>query len=246
MEGTISMNGKRISSVGKFYGVGVGPGDPELLTLKAVRILKTADLLVIPGKDRESCTAYRIAVQTVPELAEKPVLPVVFPMTKDSGALEESHEKAAEAIAKELETGKSVAFLTIGDPTVYSTCLYVLKRLMKRGYEAEMISGVPSFCAAAAGLLTGLGEGDEAIHILAGSYPIEEGLALPGTKVLMKSGKQIGKVKQVLTERMIPAVMAENCGMPDERFYYRTEDIPEDSGYYSLVIVKEKDSDTGA
>ena len=226
---------------GKIYGVGVWPGDPELMTLKAVRLMEEADVLAIPSKDRESCAAYKIAAGAVKGLSEKEVLPVVFPMTKDETLLEKSHEKGAAAVSALLDRGKTVVFLTLGDPTVYSTYMYLHKRLISMGYEPEIVSGVPSFCAAAAKLSVSLGEKAESIHILPGSYPVEEGLSLSGTKVLMKSGKQLKQVKQILLSRGEHAVMAENCGMDGERLVLETELIPEDAGYYSLVIVKERE-----
>lgn len=228
---------------GKIYGVGVGPGDPELMTLKAVRLIKSADVIAIPGKDRETCVAFGIAAKAVDEILKKEILPVVFPMTKDEEALEASHEKGARAAAEVLDTGKNVVFLTLGDPAVYSTYLYLHKRLVSWGYESEIVSGVPSFCAAAARLSVSLGEKSESIHILPGSYPIEKGLELSGTKVLMKSGKQIKLVKEALAARGMEAVMAENCGMENERLVFRTGDIPENAGYYSLLIVKDGEED---
>ena len=95
---------------GTIYGIGVGPGDPELMTLKACRLIREADVAAIPGKDRESCTAYQIAVKAVPELREKEILPVVFPMTKDEAVLLKSHESGARAIADCLDAGKNVVF----------------------------------------------------------------------------------------------------------------------------------------
>ena len=118
--------------------------------------------------------------------------------------------------------------------------MYLHRRLTALGYEAEIVSGVTSFCAAAARLSVSLGDGSTPIHILPGSFPLEEGLSLPGTRVLMKSGKQMGAVKKALVSGEYEVLMAENCGMEGERLIGRAQDIPEDAGYYSLVIVKEK------
>ena len=133
---------------GILYGVGVGPGDPELLTLKALRILRESDVIAIPSETKEACAAYRIALGACPELERKELLPVPMPMTKDPAALERSHEAAASAIAEQLELGCQVAFVTLGDPTVYSTYLYIHRKIAGMGYETAIVSGIPSFCAA--------------------------------------------------------------------------------------------------
>ena len=223
---------------GILYGVGVGPGDPELLTLKAQRVLRTADVIAVPDKGAGEKTALTI----IGDLAEeKELLLCPAPMVRDRKALDAARDGIASRIAAVLDQGRSVAFITLGDPTVYSTYLYIHKRVRALGYEAEIVSGVPSFCAAAAKLSISLGEGAESIHILPGSYPVEEGLTLSGTKVLMKSGKQLKRVKQLLLSRGEHAMLAENCGMDGERLVHETEGIPEDAGYYSLVIVKDRE-----
>lgn len=224
----------------KLYGIGVGPGDPELLTLKALRVIKESDVVALPGEAPMDTVAYKIVVQAYPELAGKELLAVHMPMTKDPVKLENSHSQGAEAIAKLLDQGKQVAFLTLGDPTVYSTYIYVHKRVEAAGYPVEIISGITSFCAVAAKLNTGLVEKAEPLHVVPASYQIEDSLKLPGTKILMKAGKQMGNVKRMLKENDEEAVMIENCGMPGEKIYRSVEEIPEDAGYYSLIIVKEK------
>ena len=145
---------------GKIYGIGVGPGDPELMTLKAVRLIREADVIAIPGKDRESCTAYQIASGAVPEIKDKEIIPVVFPMTKNETVLRESHEAAVQSLTALMDQGKTIAFLTLGDVTIYSTYGYVHQKLLSLGYESILVNGVPSFCAAAAKLPRGKGGGD--------------------------------------------------------------------------------------
>lgn len=224
---------------GTLYGVGIGPGDPELMTLKAVRLIRENEVIALPGKEPKETVAYRIAVQAVPELADKELVSVDMPMTKDPKVLEKSHREGAEKIQAYLSQGKNVVFLTLGDPTVYSTYLYVHKRLLQEGCRAEIVSGITSFCAVAARLNTGLVEKAQELHVIPASYQIEEALGLPGTKVLMKAGRQMAKVKGILRERKLEAVMIENCGMENEKIYHSLEEIPEEAGYYSLIIVKE-------
>lgn len=225
---------------GKLYGVGVGPGDPELLTLKALRLIKEAPVIAVPGTVPENTVAYKIVVQAYPELAEKELLPIDMPMTKDHEKLRESHEKGAKAVAAVLDQGKNVVFLTLGDTTVYSTYLYVHHRVEEMGYDTEIVSGITSFCAVAARLNIGLVEKHEELHVIPASYQIEEALQLPGTKVLMKAGKKMAEVKATIKRLGASAVMIENCGMPDEKIYRSVEEIPEDAGYYSLIIIKDK------
>ena len=128
---------------GILYGVGVGPGDPELMTLKAVRMIRENEVIAVPGADVKETVAYKIAVQAVPELADKELLPIYMPMTHDRQELEINHEKGAKALEAVLDAGKNVVFLTLGDPTIYSTFTYVQKRVEADGYETGLVSGKP-------------------------------------------------------------------------------------------------------
>ena len=105
---------------GTLYGVGVGPGDPELMTLKAVRMIRENEIIAVPGADVKETVAYKIAVQAVPELEEKELLPIYMPMTHDAKELEENHAKGAKALEACLDQGKNVVFLTLGDPSAAS------------------------------------------------------------------------------------------------------------------------------
>lgn len=224
---------------GILYGIGVGPGDPELLTLKAVRQIKECDIIAVPGEEYHESIAYKIAVQAVPELKEKPVLGLLMPMVKDKEILKAHHTKAAEQVISHLKKGESVGFLTLGDVSLYATYLYIHRMVGAAGYETRMISGVPSFCAAAARLDMGLAEGSEQLHVLPASYDVKEALALPGTKVLMKSGRQLSEVKELLQQGKKQVAMVENCGMAQERVCYGAEGINTQAGYYTLLVVKD-------
>ena len=226
---------------GKLYGVGVGPGDPELLTLKALRLIRENPVIAVPGEDIQASVAYQIVKGAYEALDEKTLLPVAMPMTKDPAVLEANHEKAAGDVEAYLGQGKNVVFLTLGDPTVYSTYLYVHKRILARGYEAEIVSGITSFCAVAARLNMGLVERDEPLHVIPATYQadgMDQVLKLPGTKVLMKTGRKMAQVRESIQKSGQQAVMIENCGMPGERIFEGAENIPEKSGFYSLIIVK--------
>lgn len=222
---------------GTLYGVGVGPGDPMLMTLKAVQTARDCEVIAIPHKEREKCTALKIALGAVPELAEKETLTVDMPMTKDAEKLERAYAAGAAAIAEVLAQGKSVCFLTLGDPTVYSTYLYLHQRVAAMGYETKIIPGVTSFCAAAAELGISLCENKEQLHVIPGTYTPSEALSLSGTKVMMKNN--LPKTLEALRATGARAAMVENCGMENQYVYPNLESIPEDAGYFSLLIVKE-------
>lgn len=224
---------------GILYGVGVGPGDPELMTLKAVRLIRENEVIAVPGARAEETVAYKIAVQAVPELAGKELLSLPMPMTHNREELEKNHELAAQTIITHLKQGKNVIFLTLGDPVIYSTFSYVQKRVEDRGYETALVSGITSFCAAAARVNVPLVEWNEPLHVLPAVHRLDAGLDQPGTYVLMKSGKKIGQVKELLTRSGRDVMMVENCGMEQEHVYRGVDEIPENAGYYSLIIAKE-------
>lgn len=225
---------------GKLYGVGVGPGDPELLTLKALRLVKEADVIAVPADSPKESIAYKIVKGAYPELDEKRIVAVPMPMTKDKDMLQKYHDQGAQKLVCELDEGRTVVFLTLGDPTVYSTYLYLHQRIDAFGYDTEIVSGITSFCAVSARLNTGLVEKAEPLHVIPASYQIEEALRLPGTKVLMKAGKKMKAVKEQMRLLGEEGMMIENCGMPDEKIYNSVEEIPDNAGYYSLIIVKDK------
>lgn len=218
---------------GKLYGIGVGPGDPELLTLKAVRLLRECDAVAAPDGER---TAYQIAQR----YAEgKPVCFCEFPMTRDKAVMAESHRRAADELCTLLDEGKTVVFLTLGDPAVYSTYWYIHRIVAGRGHSVEMVPGVPSFCAAAAALGRALCEGSEPLHI----FPASHGQTLPehGNFVLMKAGKSILQVRDALERcgRLPDAALVERCGMEGERILTDLSQLDDPTGYFSVILVKE-------
>ena len=223
---------------GTLYGVGVGPGDPKLMTYLAVETIERCPVIAIPSEEKHYGVSYRIAEQMIKDLDKKECLSLPVPMTKDRQVLKRSYEEAAGQVAERLKAGKDVAYLTLGDPAVYSTYIYIQRIVTAQGYDARIISGVPSFCAIAARLGDSLADRQEQIHILPSSYDIEEGMEYEGTRILMKAGSKLPEVKRILKEKGLAAVMVENCGMEDEHIYGSVEEMPEKASYYATVLVK--------
>lgn len=224
---------------GIFYGVGVGPGDPELMTRKACRLIRENRVIALPGAQPEETLAYRIAVQSVPELTEKQLLALVMPMIHDRDKMARSHREAADTVERVLEQGENVVFLTLGDPTIYSTFSYVQELVERDGYPTEMVSGVPSFCAAAARVNQPLVCWNEPLHVVPAAHRLTETLSDGGQYVLMKSGRRMKEVKEMLAASGRDVIAVENCGIEGERVYRGVEEIPDDAGYYSLVMAKQ-------
>ncbi|MBP3816088.1 MAG: precorrin-2 C(20)-methyltransferase [Firmicutes bacterium] len=224
---------------GVLYGIGVGPGDPELMTLKAIKTLKEAHIIAAPGEKVEETLAFKIASKALPELINKELLPIPMPMVMDRDIIKENHVKGAELIKEKLGEGNKVAFITLGDPTIYSTFTYIEKLIKEMGFETVYISGIPSFCAAAAALGIPLAEWEEPLHILPGVHNPDKDLSEEGNYVIMKSGRKLAEIKEKLIDCSRDAHMIENCGMEDEQRYDSINKFPEKAGYFTLIISKE-------
>lgn len=227
---------------GILYGVGMGPGDPEMITLQAARILREADTVACPFKEPEKSIVYKTAIAAVPEIAQKELVGIHFPMTKDDRVLSPAFDRAAKILIDLLTAGKNVAYLTVGDTMVYSTFRNIMDRVRAAGFEVRAVPGVPSFTAAADRLGVSLADQDEPILILPANQLSEEDLRAaldqPGTKVLMKSGSRLPEIKRMLLDRGAPSYAAENATQENERLCDNLKDLPDDAGYMSTIIVK--------
>ena len=228
---------------GKAYGVGVGPGDPKLMTLRAVELIKENDVFCFPGKEPKETVAYQIACAAVPELADKELVPVYMPMKMDKDEIRSQHKAGAAIIEKYLDEGKNVVYLTLGDSTVYCTFTYLQAIMEEDGYETELVPGITSFCAAAARVGVPLSEWNEPLHIMPALHKLGDDLRLPGNYVLMKSGSHMAEVKEILRKSGRDVNVVENCGMPNEKVYRGVDEIPDEAGYFSLIIAKEDERD---
>ena len=224
---------------GIVYGVGVGPGDPELMTLKAIRLIRENDVIAVPGKVAKEAVAYQIAAAVVPELKEKELVPVYMPMIKDRALIDAEHRKGAKLLEQYLEQGKNVVYITLGDPTVYCTFSYLQHIMEADGYQVELVPGIPSFCAAAARLNLPLVEWDEPLHVVPAVHKTGDALDQSGTYVLMKSASHMAEVKDLLRRSGRDVSAVENCSMETEKVYRGVEEIPDGACYFSLIVAKE-------
>jgi len=243
---------------GTLYVIGVGPGDPELLTLKAVRILKTVPCLCVPkGREEGSSLALSI-VEGIVDLKGKDIIQAFFPMKK-TGALERKRDSAATAddelegrwnetvlnILKRLNQGIDVAFITIGDPSIYSTFFYLYDRLLALAPQIriEIIPGVSSITAAAARAGISLGLADEKIAILPATYAgdLRTIISEFDTIVLMKVYKVFDQVVRSLNETGLldNSTYISKAGMREEAVIRNLKDVKKDDlNYFSLIIIR--------
>ena len=224
---------------GKFYGVGVGVGDEEELTLKAVRILKEADILVLPeAKKSEGSTAFEIIKDYLKEDTEK--LFLEFPMLEDAKEKEKIRKKNAEVIREELEKGKNVVFLTIGDPMVFSTYTYILEHLEETDI-VETVPGVTSFGSMASRLNIPLVIGDEDLKIVSlnKNTDIYKEIENNTNIVFMKLSRNFERLKKALedTGNLENSILISNCGKENEEIITDVASA-EKVHYFSTLILK--------
>lgn len=227
---------------GKLYGIGVGPGDPELLTLKAKRILEEADVIAVPVKEEgERSTALEI-IRPVVSLQKKALMEVVFRMAKDKEERKRCREAAGKQLTEVLDQGKNVAMITLGDVAVYSTYMYVNQYAAERGYETEIIPGIPSFCSGAAAAGLPLMEGNESLVIVPSvkaGKALEDAIAGFDNVVVMKAGSSIERIGELLDQYNRPqscATVLSCVGMKDE--YIGPLDPGREYSYFTTVMIK--------
>lgn len=226
---------------GTLYGVSVGPGDPELLTIKAVKVLEAADVIAAPNIGHGRQTALTIVKD---HIEGKPLIDCSTPMLRERAKVLEAYDMVSDKLAALLDEGKDVAFVCLGDIGVYSTYYYLHERLVARGYRCEVIPGITSFCAAAAQLGQPLCEGPEQlciVPVIAGD--MQDGIAEHGTTVFMKSGKDLVQLRRALDEAGLTskASLVANCGLEDQALYPNLADVPQDmSDYFTLVLLRQE------
>ncbi len=234
-------------TLGTFYGIGVGPGDPELLTIKAVKILKrVAVVFTAASTKNDYSTAYEIARPYLPETTE--VIPLPFRMTLNPSARRQAREKNAKKVLSVLGTGKDAAFLTLGDPLTYSTFSYLAQTLKEQDprIPVRTIPGITSYQAAAARLTLPLCEGEESLLVLSGTrggHTLKKAVTQADNIVMLKTYKNFSHILSTLEELNLldQAVGVSRCGLEGEEVItdlhrFKNAHPP----YFTLLIVKTK------
>lgn len=235
---------------GTFYGVGVGPGDPELITLKAVKVLREAEVIIAPrAEKKQGSIALFIARSFI--RPEARVLELVFPMVFEQDHLTAAWEQNKDIILSFLDEGKNVVFLTLGDPMLYSTYFYIYRLLAGKGLKIETIPGVTSFCASASRLGLPLAEGDEVLSIVPATLPeekMEKVLSYSDSIVLMRVYKNYRRIAGQLKRSGLSgnAVMISRCGFADEEIIYNLiEGENRKFNYLSTILARKRPPGSG-
>lgn len=233
---------------GKLYGVGIGPGDPKLLTLRAKEILDQANTIFVPKANDGGKSCARSIVEAV-ILGPKKIIELTFPMTRDKKKLQAYWLSAAKKIAEELKKSGMTAFVTIGDPFIYSTYIYLLETLRDNfpDIESETIPGISAFNAAAASIGLPILKGYEKLAILPVTKNLKglkEAFKEFDTVILMKIGEKLERVIRLLkrTNLIDSSVLISHAGQSNERIVRDLASVHNKGlGYLSVIIVKTRE-----
>lgn len=223
---------------GKLYGVGLGPGDPDLMTLRAVNLISSAEVVAYPSLEGGASFARSIAAEHIQAAAKEIVMNV--PMTVERGPAQEAYDAGAASIAKELTAGRDVVCLCEGDPFFYGSFMYLFARLSDR-FECEIVPGVTSVTACAARAKMPLAARNERVTILPGPLPEDElRTRIEGAEsvAIMKVGRHLSKIRDVIDELGLldQAMYIERASLPEE-IVVPLKEAPERAPYFSMILL---------
>ncbi|MEL7670578.1 precorrin-2 C(20)-methyltransferase [Methanobacterium sp.] len=229
---------------GKFIGIGVGPGDPDLLTVKAVKALNKVNVICAPKSSKSKPSVALSIINPVLNDRESKyeTLEPLFPMIEDKNELQKYWADAAHVIIEKLNKGLDVAFITLGDPSVYSTFSYVFKIIEGMDFETMIIPGITSFTGCAASAKMQLAEKDEIIVIVPKvDERLSQIMACGDTFVIMKTSRHSDMLEDIINQdkRDKEIISVQNCSMKDEKIF---NGFVEDKKYLSTTIVKFKNN----
>ena len=223
---------------GTLYGVGLGPGDPELLTLRAARLIRNARVVAYPSLAGAKSFARSIAEEFIADGVQEIAMDV--PMTTERGPAQAAYDKGAKEIAEALEAGLDVVALCEGDPFFYGSFMYLFARLSER-YTVVTVPGVTSMtaCAAAAGMP--MAARNERVTVLPGPLPeaeLEARIEGAESLAIMKVGRHLGKIRAVLEKLGLldQAVYVERATLADQKVLPVAE-APDPAPYFSMILV---------
>ena len=222
---------------GVLYGIGIGPGDPELITLKAINALKNADIIYVPKSKEQQSTALAITQAYIANEAR--VEQLEFPMSRDIEVRKAARQRHAETIAKQLSSGLNVAFLTLGDPMLYSTYSYILEHL-DRCHKVVTIPGIYSFSAISNTLNSPLCKGDESLAVICALGNHEKALLqTASTVVCMKLSAYSNELYHYLQANSpCEFSMVTDAGKTTEKIHASISALKENVPYFSTAIIK--------
>jgi len=234
-------------SAGRLIAVGVGPGDPELMTLKAVRALKDADVVAHFAKNGQSGNARTTAAGHLPagiaELALHYPMTTELPKTCDAyrNAMDAFYNKSAAAIATHLDAGRTVAVICEGDPLFYGSFMHLHVRLAAR-YPTEVVAGVTGMSGSWSAAATPIAQGDDVFVVVPATLPVDElerRLAAADAAVIMKVGRHLAKVRATLARlgRLERAIYIERATMGDAVMLPLIKKTDDAAPYFAIVLV---------
>ncbi len=238
------------TNIGTLYGVGVGPGEPDLITLKAINILKKVDMIFAASS---SANEHSIALSIVERFVEnKEVIPLSFPMTSDKETLKRAWGENAMQVITELKNGKDVAFITLGDPLTYSTFIHLMRTIKEFDPHITIVAvpGITSYNAAAARFNVPIAQAKQGFYVISGvdggGESLKTALSSNNTVFILKSYKKFNKILNIIKTagRLQDAIMISNLGLEDERSITDLSSLKSNAditpSYLSLIIVKPK------
>ncbi len=233
-------------NLGILYGIGVGPGDPDLITVKALKILERVPSIFAAASPKND---YSIAENIVrSHLPSTAIEHLAFPMTREKIILESAWQANADRLLEVLQTGRDAAFLTLGDPMTYSTFSYLLKTVRNTAPDLRVVTvpGITSYHAAAAASSTPLAEGEESLHLISGAKGgdnLRKIIETSENVVMLKTYKHFDDIYETLEDLDLldKALCVSRCGLENEMSIKDVSALKgEQMPYLSLVIIKKK------
>jgi precorrin-2/cobalt-factor-2 C20-methyltransferase len=232
-----------MSASGTLYGVGMGPGDPQLLTLKACEVIRSVDVLAYPVNGSGTSVARSIAADVIPEGAAE--LAIHLPMKVERGPAQDAYDNVAKTISDHLREGRNIAYLCVGDPLYYGSFMYLAARLAE-AQKIEVVPGITSLSACAARTLTPLGGRNDILSVVPATLDegaLKSAIAGADIAVIIKVGRHFGKVRDVLREDglLSRAVILESATGENERVTPLADVKEDEAPYFSTILVRRRD-----